>query len=115
MFLQLCDWMGTTWKLWAGAISDTEYQTRSGVFEYMQWFVDHSDKGIPFTSIVDKRSSLYHGILVSGETVVSPTCVCKEPLKVQHSGGQSIVSSGIRSIWQHGHASGRYQARLAVE
>ena len=53
VFLQLCGWMGT-WELWAGAISDTEYQTRSGVFEYMQWFVDHYDKGIPFTNIVDK-------------------------------------------------------------
>jgi hypothetical protein len=53
VFLQLCGWMGT-WELWAGAISDTEYQTRSGDFEYMQWFVDHFDKGIPFTNIVDK-------------------------------------------------------------
>ena len=44
-----------TWKVWAGAISDTEYQARSGVFEYMQWFVDHFDKGIPFTNIIDKR------------------------------------------------------------
>jgi hypothetical protein len=34
VFLQLCGWMGT-WELWAGAISDMEYQTRSGVFEYM--------------------------------------------------------------------------------
>jgi hypothetical protein len=34
VFLQLCGWMGT-WELWAGAISDTEYQTRSGDFEYM--------------------------------------------------------------------------------
>ena len=51
--MQLCGWMGTR-ELWAGAISDTEYQTRSGVFEYMQWFVDHFDKEIPFTNIVDK-------------------------------------------------------------
>jgi hypothetical protein len=51
--LQLCGWMGTR-ELWAGAISDTEYQTRSGVFEYMQWFVDHFDKEIPFTNIVDE-------------------------------------------------------------
>jgi hypothetical protein len=43
-----------TWELWTGAISDTEYQTRSGVFEFMQWFVDHFDKGIPFTNIIDK-------------------------------------------------------------
>jgi hypothetical protein len=53
VFLQLCGWMGT-WELWAGAISDTEYQARSGVFKYMQWFVDDFDKGIPFTNIVDK-------------------------------------------------------------
>ena len=45
---------GSIWELWAGAISDTEYQTRSGVFEYMQWFVDHFDKGVPFANIVDK-------------------------------------------------------------
>ena len=42
VFLQLCGWMGT-WELWAGAILDTEYQTRSGVFKYMQWFVDDFD------------------------------------------------------------------------
>jgi hypothetical protein len=54
VFLQLCGWLGT-WELWAGAISDTEHQTRSGVFEYMQCFVDDFDKGIPFTNIVDKR------------------------------------------------------------
>jgi hypothetical protein len=38
----------------AGAISETEYQTRSSVFEYMQWFIDRFDKGISFTNIVDK-------------------------------------------------------------
>ena len=57
LVLKLCGWMGTSeLPVWAGAISDTEYQTRSGVFEYMymQWFVDHKDKGIPFTNIVDK-------------------------------------------------------------
>ena len=98
VFLQLCGWMGT-WELWAGAISDTEYQTRSGVFEYMQWFVDHFDKGIPFTNIVDKGVSLYRGNLASGKTDVSSTGVCKERSKVQqHSRGQSIVNSGIRSI-----------------
>ena len=32
VFLQLCSWMGT-WELWAGAISETKYQTRSGVFD----------------------------------------------------------------------------------
>ena len=53
VLLQLCGWLGT-WELWAGAISDTEYQTRSGVFEYMQCFVDDFDKGILFTNIVDK-------------------------------------------------------------
>jgi hypothetical protein len=53
VFLELCGWMGT-WELWAGAISETEYQTQSGVFEYMQWSIDHFDKGIPFTSTVDK-------------------------------------------------------------
>jgi hypothetical protein len=42
--LQLCGWMGT-WQLLAGAISNMEYQTQSNVFEYMQWFVDHFDKG----------------------------------------------------------------------
>ena len=43
LVLKLCGWMGTSeLPVWAGAISDTEYQTRSGVFEYyMQRFVDH--------------------------------------------------------------------------
>jgi hypothetical protein len=35
-------------------VSDTEYQTRSGVFEYMQWFVERFQKGIPFTNSVDE-------------------------------------------------------------
>jgi len=55
VFLQLCGWMGT-WELWAGCISDSDYQVRAGILAFMAWFVSqdplHSD--IPFLSILDK-------------------------------------------------------------
>ena len=55
VFLQLCGWMGT-WELWAGCISDSDYQVRAGVLVALEQFVKecslHSD--IPFTLILDK-------------------------------------------------------------
>jgi len=55
VFLQLCGWMGT-WDLWAGCISDTEYQIWAWVLAFQEEFVKqcpvHSD--IPFLNILDK-------------------------------------------------------------
>lgn len=58
VFLQLCGWMGT-FELFAGAISDTDYQKESRVFEATQQFAnrdrkDTSEIVLPFTNIVDK-------------------------------------------------------------
>ena len=38
VFLQLCGWMGC-WELWAGAISNTDYQQSAGVFHFQELFV----------------------------------------------------------------------------
>ncbi len=55
VFLQLCGWMGT-WELWAGCISDLDYQDWVGVLRDLEQFVKecmlHSD--VPFTLILDK-------------------------------------------------------------
>jgi len=55
VFLQLCGWMGG-WEPWSGAISDTDYQQRAGVFEYLQKFVAKCPTyaHIAFLNIVDK-------------------------------------------------------------
>ena len=54
VFLQLCGWSGN-WELWAGSISDTDYQT-TAVLDALKQFVAecpvHSD--VPFTQILDK-------------------------------------------------------------
>ena len=57
VFVQSCGWLGT-WELWAGKISDSDYQRRSGVFESLDEFSKQENKKtgvlLPFTSIVDK-------------------------------------------------------------
>ena len=55
VFLQLCGWMGT-WELFAGTISDSDYQKSSKVFEATQQFAnnDRNESLLPFTNIVDK-------------------------------------------------------------
>ena len=56
VFLQICGWIGT-WELWAGSISDSAYQERSGILEYQHRFVKNEDsihRDIPFSNILDK-------------------------------------------------------------
>ena len=43
VFLFLCGWMGT-WELWGGAISDTDYVSKSGIFDAQTDFVEKHDK-----------------------------------------------------------------------
>ena len=55
VFLQPCGW-GGTWDLWAGCISDSDYQVRADMLKEQEEFVKqdpvHSD--IPFTNVLDK-------------------------------------------------------------
>jgi hypothetical protein len=54
VFLRICGWMGT-WELFAGTISDSDYQKQSKVFEATQQFAntdreDASECILPFTT-----------------------------------------------------------------
>ena len=55
VFVQPCGWMGT-WELWAGNISDSDYQRRSGVFESLKEFAEQENRKtgtlLPFTSCI---------------------------------------------------------------
>ena len=56
VFLFLCGWMGT-WELWGGAISDTDYVPKSGLFEEQEKFVEEYDlkySDVKFTNVADK-------------------------------------------------------------
>jgi DDE superfamily endonuclease len=55
IFLQSSSWIGTH-DLWMGAVSDSEYLTRSNILENQMMFVrdDHIFKDIVFTNITDK-------------------------------------------------------------
>ena len=55
VFLQLCGWMGA-WELWCGAISDTDYQQRAGIFTCLQNFVASctTHAHVAFLNILDK-------------------------------------------------------------
>jgi len=55
VFLQLCGW-GSTWELWAGSVSDSDYQTLTEVLETQEKFVmeDPVNSDIPFLNFLDK-------------------------------------------------------------
>jgi hypothetical protein len=55
IFLQSSSWIGTH-DLWMGAVSDSEYLTRSGILEEQMMFANEDlvFKDIPFTNITDK-------------------------------------------------------------
>jgi DDE superfamily endonuclease len=44
VFIQLCGWMGTH-ELWEGAVSDTDYFTRSGILQLQQQYIEMYDSG----------------------------------------------------------------------
>jgi hypothetical protein len=52
-YVQPGGWMGT-WELFAGAISDSDYQRKSKVFEAQQAFANEDNSNIPFTGMMDK-------------------------------------------------------------
>jgi hypothetical protein len=53
VFLQLCSWMGT-WELNYGLERFPRRNIKHEAASLMHRFVDHFDKGIPFTNIIDK-------------------------------------------------------------
>ena len=56
IFLQSSSWIGTH-DLWMGAVTDSEYLTRSGILQEQMDFVEDEDglfPEIPFTNITDK-------------------------------------------------------------
>jgi hypothetical protein len=73
--LQLCGWIRVH-DLWTGCVSDTSYQSKSGIFEVQQKFSekDESNKSIPFTNVFDKG---YRNRLVAwqagGQLTLQPT------------------------------------------
>jgi hypothetical protein len=56
VFLQLCGWLGA-WELWLGAISDSDYQERSGILQFQDGFQQRdptTSEQLCFTNIMDK-------------------------------------------------------------
>jgi hypothetical protein len=56
VFIQPCGWMGTH-ELWMGALSDTEYMLRSGIFEQQFSFVtkrDQTTNHVPWLNMFDR-------------------------------------------------------------
>ena len=111
--------MGTWEHAWAGAIHDTECQTRSGVFESMQWFVDHFDKGIPLTNIVDKGYRRIIAAWRAGKQLFQPAFARSDRQRntreINRSSTLASDRSGNEISCQRGQSCGRSQARLATE
>ncbi|KAI2509492.1 hypothetical protein MHU86_4869 [Fragilaria crotonensis] len=54
VFLQLGGWLGA-YELWLGAVSDSDYQERSGILEFQHQFQElDKSSDLCFTNIVDK-------------------------------------------------------------
>jgi hypothetical protein len=55
IFLQLCGWLGG-WELWLGAVSDSDYQEKSGLLQFQHAFQQEGDptSNLFFTNILDK-------------------------------------------------------------
>jgi hypothetical protein len=121
VFLHFCGWMGS-WELWAGAISKIEYQMRSGVFEYMRWFVE-SFCGNPLLEYCCSWQGLplHNGCLACWEATVPSTCICEEhrkfnPSEVQRSATVAVDRSGNeRAVNVVKRAGVCFEARIAVK
>ena len=70
IFVQLCGWLGTH-ELYPGAISDTDYLSKTGIFEIQQRFQE-KDGGVKFTNILDKGYRVTQAAWRMGQFVLQP-------------------------------------------
>ena len=97
VFLQMCGWMGVE-DLWTGAISDTLYQTKTGIFQKQCDFVKHdrvNDKEIPFTNIVDKGYRITLAARRAGKQLVLQPVFANSDRKF--TGKETILSASVAS------------------
>jgi hypothetical protein len=73
IFLQLCGWL-SSWDLWLGAVSDSDYLEKSGLLGFQEEFQKKdATSNLSFTNILDKG---YHCILAAwragGQLLLQP-------------------------------------------
>ena len=76
VYIQLCGWLGTE-ELWTGAVSDSKYQEKTGIFKLQREFSANNfvnRENLPFTNVLDKGYQVSFLVYREGkQTVYQPT------------------------------------------